>query len=191
MKKIHLLAALLFATGCAFAQTKWAVDPVHSRIGFSATHMVVAEVEGYFKDFTATVNSKTDDFSGADVEFTAKTASVFTDNEKRDNHLKSDDFFNAEKFPELKFIGSLIKDGGKYLLKGNLTIRDVTKPVTFEVTYNGRIKAFGGERAGFKLMGKINRKDYGLKFDKALEGGGLIVSDDIGINCKIELNKAA
>jgi polyisoprenoid-binding protein YceI len=191
MKKINVFVVLMFAGVAAFSQTKWTADQVHSKIGFSATHMVVAEVEGNFKDFTASVNSTTDDFNGATVEFTAKTASVSTDNDRRDNHLKSDDFFNAEKFPEIKFSGTLVKEGSKYVLKGNLTMRDVTKPVTLDVTYGGRIKAMNGEKAGFKISGKVNRKDFNLKFDKALEGGGLVVSDEIGINCKVELNKAA
>ncbi len=191
MKKINTLVAVMLIAGAAFAQTNWTLDKTHSKIGFSASHMVVAEVEGSFKDYDAKVTSSTDDFSGATVEFSAKTASVFTDNEKRDGHLKSDDFFNSEKFPELKFIGTLSKDGSKYALKGNLTIRDVTKPVTFEVIYGGRVKAFGGEKAGFKIKGKINRKEYGLKFDKALEGGGLIVGEEVEVNVKVEINKAA
>src|SRR6185369_8453930 len=135
MKKLSTLVVALLVAGASMAQTKWAIDKAHSNIGFSVAHMVVSETTGNFKDFDAKVSSTTDDFAGATVEFTAKTASVFTDNEKRDAHLKSDDFFNAEKFPEIKFSGSLVKEAGKYLLKGNLTIRDIAKPVTFEVTY--------------------------------------------------------
>jgi polyisoprenoid-binding protein YceI len=191
MKKLNTLAVAMLVAGAAFAQTTWTLDKVHSKIGFNASHMVVSEVEGYFKDYDAKISSTADDFAGATIEFTAKTASVFTDNEKRDGHLKSDDFFNAEKFPDLKFSGTLSKDGGKYVLKGNLTIRDVTKPVTLEVTYGGRVKAFGGERAGFKIKGKINRKEFGLKFDRALEGGGLIVGEEVEISCKVEATKAA
>ncbi|HEV8512791.1 MAG TPA: YceI family protein [Cyclobacteriaceae bacterium] len=191
MKKLNTFVVAMLVAGASMAQTKWTIDKPHSNIGFSVAHMVVSETTGKFKDFDASVASTTDDFAGATVEFTAKTASVFTDNEKRDGHLKSDDFFNAEKFPDLKFSGSLVKEAGKYVLKGNLTIRDVTKPVTFDVTYGGRVKAFGGEKAGFKLNGKINRKDYGLKFDKSLEGGGLIVGDEVEINVKVELNKQA
>jgi polyisoprenoid-binding protein YceI len=190
MKKLNTLVVAMLVAGASMAQN-WTIDKAHSNIGFSVAHMVVSETTGKFKDFDAKVISKTDDFAGSTVEFTAKTASVFTDNEKRDEHLKGDDFFNAEKFPELKFSGSLVKEGGKYILKGNLTIRDITKPVSFDVTYGGRVKAFGGEKAGFKLNGKINRKDFGLKFDKTLEGGGLIVGDDVDINVKVEFNKQA
>jgi len=191
MKKLNTLVVAMLVAGASMAQTNWSIDKVHSKIGFSATHLLVSEVEGSFKDYDAKVTITADDFAGSTIEFTAKTVSVFTDNEKRDGHLKSDDFFNSEKFPELKFAGNLVKEGGKYVLKGNLTIRDVTKPVTLEVTYGGRVKAFGGERAGFKIKGKILRKEYGLKFSGALEGGGLIVSDEIEINVKVEITKQA
>jgi polyisoprenoid-binding protein YceI len=191
MKKLNTLVVAMLVAGASMAQTNWTIDKVHSKVGFSARHLVVSEVEGSFKDYDAKITSTADDFAGSTIEFTAKTASVFTDNEKRDGHLKSDDFFNAEKFPELKFTGTLVKENGKYVLKGNLTIRDVTKPVTLEVAYGGRVKAFGGERAGFKITGKINRKEYGLKFNGTLEGGGLVVSEEIEINVKVEVSKQA
>lgn len=196
MKKLNVMLFALLTAGAATAQTNWNIDKTHSKVGFNVTHMVVAEVEGYFKDYDAKVSTTADDFAGATIEFTAKTASVFTDNERRDGHLKSDDFFNAEKFPDLKFTGSVVKENGKYVLKGNLTIRDVTKPVTFDVTYGGRIKTPNpqnpnGEKAGFKIKGQINRMDYGLKFDRALEGGGLVVSKEVELNIKVELNKAS
>jgi len=191
MKKINALMIAMLVAGAAFAQATWSADKVHSKIGFNATHLVVTEVEGQFKDYDFKVSSPADDFSGSDVEFTAKVASVSTDNEKRDGHLKSDDFFNAEKFPDLKFKGKLTKAGGKYVLKGDLTIRDVTKTVSFDVTYGGTVKAFGGTRAGFKLTGKIDRFDYNLKWDKAIEAGGLVVGKEVEIVCKVELVKAA
>lgn len=189
MKKINVLAIAVLLSGAGFAQTNWAIDKSHSKIGFVAKHLVITEVEGYFKEYDGKVSSTSDDFNGATIEFTAKTASVFTDEAKRDNHLKSDDFFNSEKFPDLKFAGTLSKDGDKYVLKGNLTIRDVTKPVSLEVTYGGKVKAFGGERAGFKIKGKINRKDYGLKFNAAFDGG-MIVGEEVEINVKTELTKS-
>lgn len=190
MKKINTFLVAMLVAGAAFAQSSWSVDKVHSKIGFNVSHLVVSEVEGSFKDYDVKITSTADDFNGADVEFTAKTASVFTDNEKRDGHLKSDDFFNAEKFPELKFKGKLTKEGGKYVLKGDLTIRDVTKPATFEVTYGGSVKAFGGTRAGFKLTGKIDRFAYNLKWDKAIESGSLVVGKEVEVSCKVELTKA-
>jgi polyisoprenoid-binding protein YceI len=191
MKKFNTLFAAMLIAGTTVAQTNWTLDKGHSSVAFSVAHMVVSETTGNFKDFDVKAISKSEDFVGAEVEFTAKTASVFTDNEKRDGHLKSDDFFNAEKFPEIKFKGTIVKEGGKYLLKGNLTMRDVTKPVTFDLTYGGKVKAYGGEKAGFKFTGKVNRQEFGLKFNKALEGGGLVVGDEVEFTCKIELNKAA
>jgi polyisoprenoid-binding protein YceI len=189
MKRLNILMIALMITGSAIAQTNWTVDKVHSKIGFSATHLVISETEGVFKDFDIKVSSKAADFNGADVEFTAKVASIDTDNEKRDTHLKSDEFFNAEKYPEIKFKGTLVKEGAGYKLKGNLTIRDVTKAVTYDVTYGGTAKAFGGERAGFKFTGKLDRFDYGLKWDKTTEAGGLVVGKEIEIIVKVELTK--
>jgi len=189
MKKLNVMIGLLLLTGSVFAQTNWAADKSHSKIGFNVTHMVVAEVEGKFNEFEAKVVSPAEDFNGADVEFTAKTASVDTDNERRDGHLKSDDFFNAEKFPEIKFKGKIVKENGKYLLKGDFTMRDVTKPVVFDVVYGGTVNTGRGFKAGFKVNGVVKRLEYGLKWSAALEGGNLVVADDVQIVCKIELNK--
>jgi polyisoprenoid-binding protein YceI len=191
MKRLSVLFVSLLFAGSTLAQSTWTVDKSHSKVGFAVTHLVVSETEGQFKDFDITVNNASDDFNGAAVEFTARTASIDTENEKRDGHLKSDDFFNAEKYPELKFMGKLEKAGGKYVLKGDLTIRDVTKPATFDVAYGGNIKAFGGERAGFIVTGTIKRFDYGLKWDKKIEDGSFVVGDDVKIICKVELQKKA
>ncbi len=189
MKKISILFASMLLIGNMYAQTTWTIDKPHSKVGFSVTHMVVSETEGNFKDFDGKVISKTDDFNGAEVEFTAKVASINTENEKRDGHLKSDDFFNAEKFPEVKFKGNLVKENGKYILKGKFTMRDVTKDVAFDVTYGGTVKAFGGVKAGFKFNGKINRQDYQLKWSKNLESGELVLGDEVELIVKVELNK--
>jgi polyisoprenoid-binding protein YceI len=191
MKKINALLAILFVAGAAFAQTTWSIDKAHSKIGFNVVHMAVSEVEGNFKDFDGSVVSKADDFNGAEVSFTAKTASIDTDNERRDGHLKSPDFFEAEKFPDLAFKGNLVKDGGKYKLKGDLTLKGVTKPVEFDVTYGGSINAGNGMKAGFKLLGQINRQDFGLAWANKLATGEMVVSDKVDIICKIELNKKA
>jgi polyisoprenoid-binding protein YceI len=192
MKKTNtLIALLLFATGSVFAQTTWTVDKAHSKIGFSVPHMAVSEVEGNFKDFDATVVSSAADFNGADVTFTAKTASIDTDNERRDGHLKSPDFFDAEKHPELSFKGKLVKAGGKYKLKGDLTMHGVTKPAEFEVTYGGTINTGKGEKAGFKLVGKLNRQEYGLTWSNKVPTGELVVGDTVDIIGKIEVDKKA
>jgi polyisoprenoid-binding protein YceI len=191
MKTIYALGAALLVATSVSAQSAWSVDASHSNIGFSVPHMVVSEQEGNFKEFSITVTSKSDDFNGADVQFTAKAASINTENEKRDGHLKSADFFDAEKFPEVTFKGKLVKEGGKYVLKGDFTMKGVTKAVSFDVTYGGTVKAWGKDIAGFKINGKVNRQDYGLTWSKAIETGGLVVGDEVTIICKVELNKQA
>lgn len=190
MKQLTTILFALLVSGTAFSQSTWTADKPHSKIGFNVTHMAISEVEGTFKDYDVKVVSKSDDFTGADVEFTAEVASVDTDNERRDGHLKSDDFFNAEKFPQIKFKGKLVKEGGKYLLKGDFTMRDVTKQVSFPVTYGGTIDTGKGMKAGFKVTGKVNRQDYGLKWNNKLGGGELVVADQVEILCKLELNKS-
>jgi polyisoprenoid-binding protein YceI len=190
MKKINTLLALVLLTGAAYAQTTWNIDKPHSKIGFSVIHMVVSETEGNFKDFDGKVVSKNADFDGADVDFTAKVASIDTDNENRDKHLKSPDFFEAEKYPDITFKGVLSKSGGKYQLKGKLTLKDVTKDVAFDVTYGGSVDTGKGTKAGFKLTGKINRQDYNLKWASKMQDGNAVVSDEVTLNIKIELNKA-
>ena len=180
MKKINALLTLMVIAGAAVAQTTWTIDKNHSKVGFNVTHMAVSEVEGKFNDF-----------NGAQVEFVSKTASVDTDNERRDNHLKSPDFFDAEKFPETKFKGTLVKDGGKYKLKGDRTLHGVTKPVEFDVTYGGTINHGKGTKAGFKLSGKINRQDYGLTWANKVPTGEMVVGDEVELIVKVELDKKA
>jgi len=192
MKK--MIFSIAFALGLSQAinaQTKWVIDKNHSNIGFAAVHYVITEVEGDFKEFDGSVMSSSNDFDGAEVEFAAQVASISTDNEKRDNHLKSDDFFNAEQYPEVKFKGKIEKEGEDYYLVGDFTMRDVTKQAKFDVKFNG-IADLGerGKKAGFKVSGEVDRFDYGIKFDRALETGGLVVSQEIEITCNIELNEA-
>lgn len=189
MKKINTLLLVLLVAGSAMAQTTWTIDKSHSKVGFNVIHMAVSEVEGNFKDFEGAVVTKTEDFNGADVTFTAKTASIDTDNERRDGHLKSPDFFEAEKFPDFTFKGKLTKDGGKYKLKGDLTLKGVTKPAEFDVTYGGSINTGKGMKAGFKLNGQINRQDYGLTWSNKLASGEMVVSDKVDVIAKIELDK--
>ncbi len=189
MKFLSTILLALTVT-VASAQTNWTIDKGHSKIGFNVTHMVVAEVEGEFKAYEATVTSTSEDFNGATVEFTAQVASIDTDSERRDGHLKGDDFFNAEKFPTITFKGKLVKEGGKYFLKGDFTMRDVTKAVSFPVKYNGTVDTGRGMKAGFKVEGKIKRFDYGLKWNNALASGEYVVADEVEIICKLELNKA-
>ncbi len=193
MKKIKLVALLLLLTfSLTAAQTNWSFDKSHSKIGFSVTHLVITDVEGQFKDFDATIISTADNFENTKIEFSAKVASIDTDNEKRDNHLKADDFFNAEKFPTLSFKSKSFKkgEGKNYKLVGDLTIRDITKEVSLDVKYNGTINdPWGNTKAGFRLSGEINRFDFGLKWGAALETGGLVVGEDVTLNINLELTK--
>lgn len=174
------------------ALTKWTIDKAHSNVKFTVTHMVVSEVEGSFKIFDGSMEHTKPDFSDAKVEFSVDINSINTDNENRDKHLKSDDFFNAEKYPSMKFVSTSFTPtgGNKYTLVGNLTIRDVTKPVTFDVTYGGSVADKGGLKSGFKAVTKINRFDYNLKWDKATEAGGLVVSKEVDITVNVELKKS-
>jgi polyisoprenoid-binding protein YceI len=190
MKTITSLL-LLFVVGISYGQVTWTLDPNHTKIGFTVTHMAVSEVEGNFRQFEGNIAAKGDDFDGAAVTFSAKTASVDTDNERRDGHLKSPDFFDAEKYPDITFKGTLSKSGTKYVLKGDLSIKGVTKPVQFDVTYGGTMNSNdkGGKKAGFKLSGEIDRKDYGLTWAKTAPGGEMVVSDKVQIVCRIEADK--
>lgn len=191
MKKINALLLGLLISGSVFAQTKWTKDQAHSNLTFSVTHMTVADVTGTFNDYTIDVTSPSEDFNNADVTFDAKTASINTQNERRDGHLKSPDFFDAEKYPDIKFAGKLIKDGGKYHLRGKLTMKDVTKDVDFDVIYKGTLKTAQMTKAGFKFHGTVNRFDYNLKWDKTVEaGGGLVVGQEVEIMANVELNLA-
>jgi polyisoprenoid-binding protein YceI len=190
MKKVALSVVLVFLSSIFLqAQTKWQIDKSHSKIGFSVMHYVITEVEGDFQEFDGTVVSGSDGFDGAEIEFVAQVASINTDNERRDNHLKSDDFFNAEQFPEIKFKGKLEGSGKEYKMVGEFTMRDVTKNVTFDVKHNGIADLEKGKKAGFKITGTIDRFEYGLKYDRVIETGGLAVSQEVEISCNIELNE--
>ncbi len=186
------LIFLLFAAFAGFsvqAQDIWTIDKAHSNIRFTVTHYVVSEVDGDFKEFDGSITEAGNDFVGAQVTFVAKAASINTSNEGRDKHLKGDDFFSVETYPDIKFGGNIIKENGKYYLVGDFTIRDVTKPIKFDVKYNGKLATSRGAKAGFKVSGSINRFDYGLKWSRLLEAGGLSVGEEVQINCNIELNE--
>jgi polyisoprenoid-binding protein YceI len=170
---------------------KWSLDKAHSNVKFTVTHMVVSEVDGSFNLFDGSMEHTKPDFSDAKISFSVDVNSIDTDNENRDKHLKSDDFFNAEKFPAMKFESTSFtpQGGNKYKLDGNLTIRDVTKPVSFDVTYGGSIAGQRGSKAGFKAKATINRFDYNLKWDRATETGGLVVAKEVVITVNAQLNE--
>lgn len=157
--------------------TKWNIDNSHSEIGFKVKHMMISTVKGHFEDYHALIETSKDDFSDAQFSFSAKTASINTKNNDRDTHLKSDDFFNSEKFPEMTFT-SKSYDGDN--LVGDLTIRDVTKEVTLDVDLNGvAVDPYGQTKAGFEMTGKINRKDFNLTWSAVTEAGNIVVSDTV------------
>ena len=183
--------ALLVATAGFSQATKWTVDKTHSNVKFIVTHMTVSEVEGTFKVFDGSLENTKPDFSDAKVNFTVDVNSVNTDNERRDGHLKSDDFFNAAQFPMMKFESTSVKPlgGNKYEMKGNLTIRDITKPVVFDVTGGTVLNTSRGAKTGFKAKTTIDRFAYNLKWDRATEAGGLVVGKDVEIVVNVELDK--
>ena len=168
-------------------KTKWAIDPLHSEVGFKIKHMMISTVRGNFNEFTATVDSDRDDFVDADIEVEINVASINTNNQDRDNHLKSDDFFNAESYPVITF-KSKSYEGGKLI--GDLTIRDVTKEVVLDVDYNGTVvDPYGQTKAGFEISGEINRKDFGLKWSALTEAGAVVVSEQVKLAIGVQLVK--
>lgn len=172
--------------------TKWVIDPQHSEIFFKVKHLMITTVTGYFREFYAEAETEGNDFSTARVKFSAKTASIDTNAPDRDKHLRSGDFFDAEKYPEMTFksTGLEKQDENNFLLKGDLTIRDVTKPVTLKAELGGLMKdPYGTEKAGFSINGKINRKDWGLNWNTTLETGGVLVSDEVQLFCEIQVAK--
>lgn len=176
------------------ATTNWSLDPTHSELTFKVKHMMISNVTGSFKSFDATVTTDGDDFSTANIHFSADVDTISTNNEQRDGHLKSADFFDAAAHPKLTFEGTSLEkvNDEAYKLHGNLTMRGVTKPVTLDVEYGGVIKdPWGNTRAGFTVEGKINRKDYGLVWHAVTEAGGLVVSDDVRLHANVEFVKAA
>ncbi len=173
---------------------KWTVDQSHSSVGFEVKHMMVSKVKGQFDSYTAEVEAADlTDLTTATIAFKFDVASINTRSEDRDNHLKSGDFFDAEAYPTIEFKSTNItKDGGDYKVTGNLTIKDVTKPVTFNVEFGGKgTNPWGVEVYGFEADAKINREEFGLTWNAALETGGVLVGKDIKIKVELEVNPAA
>jgi len=177
------------------ATTKWTLDPVHSEVNFKVKHMMISTVRGNFSAFDVTAETTEDDFKNAAINFSADASSVSTGNEQRDGHLKSGDFFDVENFPKITFESNELRkssDKGDYVLAGNLTIKDTTKPVELEVEFGGINKdPWGNIKAGFTVETKINRKEFGLTWNAALETGGVLVSDDVSIVAEIQMVKSA
>lgn len=168
-------------------RTKWKIDRTHSEISFKVKHMMISTVSGQFEEFTGAIETDNEGFIGADFNFTAKTASVNTKNGDRDKHLRSDDFFNAEQFPELTFTSKSF-DGSS--LVGDLTIRDVTKEINMDVDFNGVVvDTYGQTKAGFEMSGSINRKDFNLAWSAITETGSIVVSDTVKLSISVQFIK--
>jgi len=174
------------------ANTKWVIDPTHSEIGFKIKHLMITNVSGKFDVFEAEVQTEGEDFTTAKIEAGIKSASINTNNLQRDEHLRNSDFFEVEKHPEILFTSTKIEkiDKDNFLLQGNLTLKGITKPVKLNVEYSGLTKdPWGGQRARFIITGKINRNDFGLTFNAALETGGLVLAEEVKINSEVQLVK--
>lgn len=179
MKKFLTLIALIFFTVSSYAQTQWKVDPYHSSLNFNISHSGISIVNGKFLEYTGNLTTNGEALSEVNFYFTVKTKSVNTSVEDRDNHLRSADFFDVEKYPEMTFKSTKILATGKpdsYLLYGKLTIKDVTKDVIFDVHYGGIAKSDNGEKLGLKAKTTIDRFDYNINFDPAAAGVGKDVS---------------
>jgi len=174
--------------------TKWAIDPMHSEVQFKVKHLVISTVSGFFKSFEGTVESENEDFQDAKINFSIDINSIDTNQTMRDEHLKGPEFFESEKYPHIKFLSTSFKktDDDEYELKGDLTIKDVTKPVTLEVEFGGAATDFyGNTKAGFEITGKINRKEFGLTWDGVTEAGSVVVGEDIKLTINAQLAKQA
>jgi len=176
------------------ATTKWVIDPTHSEIGFKIKHLMITNVSGKFQDFEAEVQTEGEDFATARISATIKTSSINTNNLQRDEHLRNSDFFEVEKHPEILFTSTAVEriDNDNFVLQGNLSLKGITRPVQFNVEYSGVTNdPWGGQRAGFIITGKINRSEFGLNFNAALETGGLVLGEEVKINSEVQLVKQA
>jgi len=172
-------------------KTTWKLDPAHTLVEFSAKHLMITTVKGRITDIEGTIHADEKNPQSSSVEAVLKAASLDTRTDQRDQHLRSADFLDVEKFPEIKFRSTRIQGGKEsFKLTGDLTIRDVTKPITLDVEFEGTTRdPWGGERIGFSAKGKIDRRDFGLTWNQALETGGVVVGNDIKINLEVEAIK--
>lgn len=175
-------------------RTKWVLDPSHSELLFKVKHLMITNVKGEFRKFSGDAISNGNDFSSAQVNLTIEAPSIFTNNDDRDKHLKSDDFFDVENHSTLQFKSKSLEKTGddEYKLKGDLTIKGVTKEVLLDVEFGGINKdPWGAEKAGFSVNGKINRKEWGLNWNAALETGGVLVGEEVKIMAEVQFSKEA
>ena len=194
MKKTIIILSSLFLgfTSINAQEAKWAFDKSHSKIQFDVAHMVISEVSGQFQEYEGTVIASKEDFSDAKIDFSIDVKSIDTDDEKRDGHLKTPDFFDVAKYPKITFKSKSMKKTGKnqYKLTGDYTMHGVTKEITLDVKYGGTVKdPYGNIKAGFKITGIINRTDFGLKYNSVMDTGGMMLGEEITITCRVELIK--
>lgn len=185
-------AATPTTTGTTTGTTTWSVDPAHSLVEFAVKHLMISTVKGRFGDVKGTITHNESNPSQSKVEIEIATASVDTRAEQRDAHLRSPDFFHVERFPSMKFTSKRIEGdiNGEFKLIGDLTIRDQTREIVLDAEFQGRGKdPWGGERMGFEAKGKINRKEFGLTWNQALDAGGWVLGDDIKMTIEVELVK--
>jgi len=171
------------------AATKWVLDPAHAEVQFKVRHMLVSNVTGHFKTFTASAETEGDDMTTAKAHFSADINSISTNNEQRDGHLRTGDFFDAENHPQLTFEGAgLTKvSDDNYTMNGTLTMRGVSKPITVNVEYGGMIKdPWGNNRVGFSVTGKLNRKDFGVSFSLVSETGSILLGEEVSFAANVE-----
>lgn len=170
------------------ATTTWTIDNMHSEVQFKVKHLVISTVTGLFRDFEGSLVTENGNFNGAKASFKLNVASIDTNVADRDAHLKSADFFDAENYPTVDFDGTLNQSGDGFKLEGNLTIKAITKPVTLNVEYGGSmVDGYGNNKAGFEVVGTINRKEFGLTWSMVTEAGGVVVGDDVKLALNIQL----
>ena len=180
-------------TAEVITKTKWGIDPVHSEISFKIKHLMITNVRGVFKEFEASIYTTGEDFMSVEIDFWLNPSSIDTGDAKRDEHLKSPDFFDVENHKQITFTGNTyeqVDKDGSFELYGELTIKGISKQIKLDVEFGGIMKdPWGNEKAGFAINGKINRKDWGLTWNSAVEAGGVLVSDEVRINCEVQLVK--
>jgi polyisoprenoid-binding protein YceI len=172
--------------------TTWNLDTAHSEVNFKVKHLVISSVSGKFKNFSSTLSTEGDDFSTASISFELETASIDTGMDMRDAHLRGDDFFNAEAFPKISFTATaiLLVAGSEHEVEGDLTIREITKPITLKVDFGGIAKdPYGQIKAGFEVEGKIIRSEFGLSWNALTEAGGAVVSDEVKFQANVQYIK--
>ncbi len=171
------------------SKTKWSIDPAHSQIQFSVRHMVISKIRGEFEQFESWLETDGEEIEGGEAFFSAVSSTINTGNKMRDDHLRSGEFFKSEEFPNLTFKSTSIekKNDEDYVLKGNMTMRGVTKPLELDVEFGGVITdPYGLRRAGFSITGQLNRKDYGMTYNDLIETGGAVAGDKIKLDLHVE-----